>query len=99
MSEQKKPSSAEEEYFAREEIKRKEQAQIKLSHQDRERLKQLHWMRCPKCGHAMEEITFRDMLVDRCTECKGIFFDAPEVERFAGRLGNLLTSLQGLFKE
>lgn len=99
MSDLRKPSGAEDEYFAREEIKRKEQAKIKLSHQEREKLKQLHWMRCPKCGHTMEEIAFRDMLVDRCTECKGVFFDAPELEHFAGRLGNVLTALQGLFKE
>ena len=99
MSDLKKPSSAEDEYFAREEIKRKEQERIKLSHQEREHLKAFHWMRCPKCGHTMEEIAFRDMLVDRCTDCKGVFFDAPELEHFAGRLGNLLSALQGLFRE
>ena len=99
MTESKKPSSAEEEYFAREEIKRKEQAKIKLSHQDRENLKRLHWMRCPKCGHELKEVLFRDATIDRCTNCHGVFLDNGELEHLAGQEGNMLRSILDLFKK
>ena len=35
-------------------------------------------MECPKCHAAMELITFDGVTVDRCTGCKGIWFDANE---------------------
>jgi uncharacterized protein len=38
-------------------------------------------MECPKCHAAMEEITYgRNMTIDRCTNCKGIWFDRGEAE-------------------
>ncbi len=99
MSETKKPSKAEEEYFAREEIKRKEQAQIKLSHEEREQLKQMHWMRCPKCGHPLDEVLFRDLTIDRCTYCSGVFLDRGELEHLAGHEGNILRAILDIFKK
>ena len=35
-------------------------------------------MNCPKCDSAMEKVTFNDVTVDRCTQCKGIWFDGVE---------------------
>jgi Zn-finger nucleic acid-binding protein len=35
-------------------------------------------LHCPKCAAAMETITFHDIAVDRCTGCKGLWFDALE---------------------
>ena len=35
-------------------------------------------MNCPKCHAAMELVTFEGVTVDRCTGCKGIWFDANE---------------------
>jgi Zn-finger nucleic acid-binding protein len=37
-------------------------------------------MNCPKCDSPMEKITFRDIEVDRCTKCKGLWFDILEQE-------------------
>lgn len=37
-------------------------------------------MNCPKCKAAMEMITFEGIEVDRCTGCRGIWFDALEKE-------------------
>ena len=37
-------------------------------------------MRCPKCRADMEQLEFEDTEVDRCTICKGIWFDAGEIE-------------------
>ena len=38
-------------------------------------------MDCPKCKAPMEEATMERMVVDRCTECQGIWFDSGEAER------------------
>ncbi|PIP81477.1 MAG: hypothetical protein CO113_07085 [Elusimicrobia bacterium CG_4_9_14_3_um_filter_62_55] len=35
---------------------------------------------CPKCKAAMEEVVFGGATVERCTECRGIFFDILEHE-------------------
>jgi uncharacterized protein len=35
-------------------------------------------MNCPKCQAQMESVTFDKVTVDRCTSCKGIWFDANE---------------------
>ena len=39
-----------------------------------------HSIECPKCGHGMDEISYGgDLLIDRCTNCEGIWFDEGEV--------------------
>ena len=45
------------------------------------RLKQLHFMKCPKCGHDMKEENLQGVSVDRCTFCEGIYFDAGELDQ------------------
>ncbi|MCP4378462.1 MAG: zf-TFIIB domain-containing protein [bacterium] len=37
-------------------------------------------MNCPKCDHQMELVEFGEIEVDRCTNCKGIWFDMLEAE-------------------
>ena len=37
-------------------------------------------MRCPKCRADMEQIEFEGTEIDRCVICKGIWFDAGEIE-------------------
>jgi Zn-finger nucleic acid-binding protein len=36
---------------------------------------------CPKCGSPMGKVTFSSVVVDRCTGCRGLWFDARERER------------------
>ena len=38
-------------------------------------------MICPKCKTDMERIEFEGIEVDRCKNCKGIWFDKGEAER------------------
>src|SRR6185295_19153392 len=40
-------------------------------------------MNCPKCQAVMEAVTFEGITVDRCTGCKGIWFDAGEQKQLA----------------
>lgn len=54
---------------------------------ERERLRQQHWMRCPKCGNELEEIVFRGVKVDKCFGCGGVYLDDGELEQLAGKAG------------
>src|SRR5688500_12312425 len=36
---------------------------------------------CPRCSATMGKVTFGSVVVDRCTSCKGLWFDAREHER------------------
>ncbi len=47
---------------------------------ERHHRKQLHWMKCPKCGHDLEEVAMGDVRVDKCQECSGIYLDAGELD-------------------
>ena len=35
-------------------------------------------LNCPKCSAPMESVVFHDIAVDRCTSCRGLWFDALE---------------------
>lgn len=37
-------------------------------------------MQCPKCNSSFETVTYENIEVDRCTSCKGIWFDMLEKE-------------------
>ncbi len=79
-----KPSNTEEEYFVREDAEKKRrlalQAKKEKEAAELKRLKDLHWMRCPKCGLEMHEVKLRGMDVDVCFSCNGIFLDQRELE-------------------
>ena len=82
-----KPSEREEEYFARIEFERKkkleEEKQSELVKEDKERLKELHHMKCPKCGMGLIEIDYKGIKVDKCSGCEGVWLDAGELEAVA----------------
>jgi hypothetical protein len=44
------------------------------------KLKELHWMKCPKCGHDMKTETLEGIEIDRCAFCEGVFLDQGEIE-------------------
>ena len=45
----------------------------------------VHSLKCPKCQHGMEEVTHGEIVIDRCTNCQGLWFDAGEVELLRNR--------------
>lgn len=45
-------------------------------------------MNCPKCDAPMEEVTFGAIAVDRCTRCRGLWFDVREKERLKPLVGS-----------
>ena len=61
-------------------LKREAERAAKEKADETRRLKELHFMKCPKCGHDMKEEKLESVTIDRCTHCEGIFFDAGELE-------------------
>ena len=64
------PSQKEEEYFARVELEKRkklEEERLKtLAEEEKRRLRDLHYMRCPKCGMELREIDYKGINVDKC---------------------------------
>jgi uncharacterized protein len=46
--------------------------------------KETHWMKCPKCGNEMEEIDIEHILLEKCSHCKGLYFDQGELDLLMG---------------
>lgn len=97
------PSEMEQEYFARQELERRRKAaqenEAKLQAEERQILKDRHWMRCPKCGMELVELEFRGAKVDQCSSCDGIWLDAGELDIVAAaESGGFVKHLQKLFK-
>ena len=42
---------------------------------------------CPKCGGEMRSYERNGVVVDQCTECRGIFLDRGELERLVDAEG------------
>ncbi len=106
MADFDKPSSTEEEYFAREEIEKKrklalQQAEETATHQ-REALKQLHYMKCPKCGMDLQTLTKGSVELDTCFNCHGVWLDAGELDRLVAKGpeggGKVMGAVLNLFK-
>lgn len=60
---------------------REAERQAKESAAERQRLKDLHYMKCPKCGHELKVEALQGIEIDRCTYCEGFFVDAGELEQ------------------
>ena len=80
-----KPSTSEDEYFVREDAEKKRrlalQAKKEKEAAELKRLKDLHFMHCPKCGLQMHEVKLRGVDVDVCFSCNGVFLDQGELEK------------------
>ena len=91
----RKPSESEEEYFARIEFERRKLAerdkQEKMAAEEKEKLRRLHHMKCPKCGMDLIEVDYQSIKVDKCSGCEGVWLDPGELEAVA----SLETSLLG----
>ena len=104
MSEFDKPSRAEDEYFAKQEIERRKQwakeQSAKMATAEKDRLKQLHHMKCPKCGMDLATIALQGINVDQCASCGGVFFDAGELDALlaADKRGGVLGRVFSVFK-
>lgn len=78
-----KPSDSEQEYFLKHEIEKLRKAQhdraAKMKEEEKAKQKELHFMKCPKCGSDMTEVEYRKVKVDYCGGCGGSFLDKGEI--------------------
>jgi Zn-finger nucleic acid-binding protein len=78
-----KPNKTEDEYVWVEELKLRmaklEKEQQAKSEAERKRLKETHWMHCPKCGQNLATETCGAVEIDVCPSCKGVWLDMGEL--------------------
>ena len=98
-----KPSANESEYIARLEAERSrkgaDERQAKLLEEERERGRALHFVKCPKCGMRLEEITIGRVRVDKCFGCEGIWLDKEELDLVRKAGGGLMEKLLSVFRQ
>ena len=82
-----KPSDKEDEFFMRLETEKVAKLRCDLDkkreEEAKQRRKEAHWMKCPKCGADLDEINYQNVMIDTCKECKGIWLDHGELELLA----------------
>lgn len=97
-----KPSKAEEEYFARQELERRkkwaQEQSAKMAQAERENVKKAHWMKCPKCGMDLQEIDLQGVKVDQCANCGGIFLDAGEIDQLTKHDEGVMSRVFSIFR-
>lgn len=80
-----KPSENEQSYFIEQEMKRLNQLRRehleKMEQAERDQLKELHYLRCAKCGQKMETTTLVDVEIEICPDCRGIYLDVGELQK------------------
>lgn len=95
--------NAEEDHFKRQDIewiaKRRAELDAQRKAQTAASGRPEHWMKCPKCGGDMQEMKMESVMIDRCGNCGGIFFDAGEVEMLlqSQSTGGAMSGLRRLF--
>ena len=78
--------------------KAQEEKEIKLAKEEKKKLKELHYMRCPKCGMQLVEIDYRHIKIDRCTTCDGVWLDAGELEAVSELDKSVISKFFKVFK-
>jgi hypothetical protein len=103
-----KPSEKEQEYFIRKELERikamREEHHQKQAEAERQRLKELHLMHCPKCGQTMTTVSLTGVDVEICPGCGGMYLDQGELEKLTqsakhGALAGALASARRIWTE
>jgi ribosomal protein L37AE/L43A len=61
-------------------------------------LKELHFMRCPKCGMELIQIEYKGIKIDECSECRGIWLDAGELSTVSKLEKGVLDKLFSVFQ-
>ena len=91
----------EEVYIAKKEFERmrkiEEEKQKLYAIKEKKRLKELHYMQCPKCGMKLIEIDYKGVKVDECSECSGVWLDAGELESIAHMEKSVLNKFFSVF--
>jgi len=84
------------EFEKRKKLEAEKQAQIV---EEKRKLKEIHYMRCPKCGMQLIEIDYKRIAVDKCSSCEGVWLDAGELEAVSEMDKGTLDKLFSVFKK
>lgn len=54
-----------------------------LSLEEKEKLREMHWKKCPKDGVDLvsEQVDSTDVVIDKCLVCGGVWFDHSDLEK------------------
>ena len=52
-----------------------------MASSEKQRLKELHYMKCPKCGMGLATIQMHGVNVDHCSSCGGVFLERVKSSR------------------
>ena len=59
---------------------KREENQHRSQGEEAERLRGLHWKKCPECGNDLRDETIEGVQIAKCLVCDGIFFKRGELE-------------------
>ena len=94
-----KKSSPEDEYIAREEAKQRELARIKREQEERASEREARLGTCPRgCETRLHKEAFRDILVDRCPTCGGVWLDPDELAKISHEDATLVRNVFDFFR-
>jgi len=95
-------SQNEEEYFAQQEVEKKKQwakdVKEKMQEEELKKLKDTHFMHCPKCGFDIHTLQFKGVEIEKCYHCGVIVLDDGELEKLTGKESTLMSEIFGLFR-
>ena len=94
-----KPSQNEDEYFARRDAEWIKQRRAELDKQEAAAARASGAPKCPRCSGPLTEREFQNVKLDVCDRCKGVWFDAGELEMvLLLKRGDQLRVITGLAK-
>ncbi len=70
----------------------------KIEQEDKERLKKLHHMHCPKCGMELHTMCIKEFCVDKCFHCQGAWLDAKDLDKLLGQESHVMERILSLLK-
>jgi len=81
--------------------KEKSNKQTRLLLEEKERIRELHYGKCPQCGLDLQEVNFMNNMIWLCEECSAIWLHHEEVEaiiaqRKSGFWSNIWNNKNGL---
>jgi len=80
MTDPKKPSKNEDEYFARRDAELLARTRAEEQARQEEAERRSHFMKCPKCGRDLTTRSMHGVQVDVCTHDGGMWLDAGELD-------------------
>ena len=69
----------EEDYFRRKELEAIEKLRAQRMAEEQAQQSAASALQCPRCDGTLEEITYEEVLIDRCNKCGGVWLDPGEL--------------------